>query len=37
LLPDPAEELKVALEPLLFLLKGLGGLLVLPDLGRGEA
>jgi hypothetical protein len=36
LLPDPAEELKVALEPLLFLLEGLGGLLVLPDLRRSE-
>jgi hypothetical protein len=34
---DLPEELEVALEPLLFLLEGLRGLLVLPDLRRGEA
>jgi len=33
---DPAEELDVLLEELLLLLEGLGGLLVLPDLGRGQ-
>jgi hypothetical protein len=33
---DLAEELEVALEPLFFLLEGLGGLLVLPDFRRGE-
>jgi hypothetical protein len=37
LLLDLSEELEVPLEPLLFLLKGLGGLLVLPDLRGGEA
>jgi hypothetical protein len=31
---DPLEELEVLLEQLLLLLKGLGGFLVLPDLGR---
>jgi hypothetical protein len=34
---DLAEERKVALETLLFLLERLGGLLVLPDFRRGEA
>jgi hypothetical protein len=34
---EAAEELDVLLEELLLLLKGLGGLLVLPDLGRGQA
>jgi len=33
---DPLEELDVLFEELFLLLKGLGGLLVLPDLGRGE-
>lgn len=33
---DLSEELEVPLEPLFFLLEGLGGLLVLPDLRRGE-
>jgi hypothetical protein len=33
---DPLEELEVLLEELLFLLEGLGGLLVLPGLGRGQ-
>jgi hypothetical protein len=32
---DLAEELEVLFEELLPLLEGLGGLLVLPDLGRG--
>jgi hypothetical protein len=31
------EELDVLLEALFFLLEGLGGFLVLPDLGGGEA
>jgi hypothetical protein len=34
---DLYEKLEVSLEPFLFLLKGLGGLLVLPDLRGGEA
>jgi len=34
---DLAEELDVLLEELLLLLEGLRGLLVLPDLGRGQA
>jgi hypothetical protein len=34
---DLAEELDVLLEQLLLLLEGLGGFLVLPDLGRGQA
>jgi hypothetical protein len=34
---DLSEELEVVLEPLFFLLEGLGGLLVLPDLRRSEA
>jgi hypothetical protein len=33
---DPSEELDILLEELLLLLEGLGGLLVLPDLGRGQ-
>jgi len=32
---DPPEELDVLFKELLLLLEGLGGLLVLPDLGRG--
>jgi hypothetical protein len=32
---DAAEELDVLFEELLLLLESLGGLLVLPDLGRG--
>jgi hypothetical protein len=34
---DLAEELDVLLKQLLLLLEGLGGFLVLPDLGRGQA
>jgi hypothetical protein len=34
---DLLEELDVLLEELLLLLEGLGGFLVLPDLGRGQA
>jgi hypothetical protein len=33
---DPSEELDVLLQELFLLLEGLGGLLVLPDLGRGQ-
>jgi hypothetical protein len=33
---DTLEELEILLEELLLLLEGLGGLLVLPDLGRGQ-
>jgi hypothetical protein len=36
LVADPLEELDVLLEDLLLLLQGLGGLLVLPDLGGRE-
>jgi len=34
---DALEELEILLQELLLLLEGLGGLLVLPDLGRGQA
>jgi hypothetical protein len=34
---DLLEELDVLLEELLLLLEGLGGFLVLPDLGGGQA
>jgi hypothetical protein len=34
---DALEELEVLLEELLLLLERLGQLLVLPDLGRGQA
>lgn len=34
---DALEELEVLLEELLLLLEGLGRLLVLPDLGGGQA
>jgi hypothetical protein len=33
---DLPEKLDVLLQQLFFLLQGLGGLLVLPDLGRGQ-
>jgi len=34
---DPLEELEVLIQELLLLLEGLRDLLVLPDLGRGQA
>ena len=34
---DLTEEMDILLEELLLLLEGLGGLLVLPYLGRGQA
>jgi len=34
---DLAEKMDILLEELLLLLEGLGGLLVLPYLGRGQA
>jgi hypothetical protein len=33
---DPFEELKVLFEEFFLLLEGLRGLLILPDLGRGQ-